>query len=115
MPLYSYLPSKREQILPHAVAVRSHVVLPVLLARHFAVAAVHAQELFLMEGELLAQRDRLCLVAADVFHDSQHVGRLGGGRGGKSGENGDQLHFGLHQLDTPHPGGGMHYCLASVK
>ena len=46
-----------------------------------------------MEGELLAQRDRLCLVAADVFHDGLHVGRLGGGRGGKSGESGDQLHF----------------------
>ena len=68
-----------------------------------------------MEGELLAQRDRFCLVAADVFHDGLHVGRLGGGRGGKSGESGDQLHFGLHQLDTPHPRGGMHYHLASVK
>jgi hypothetical protein len=46
-----------------------------------------------MENELLALRDRLCLVAADAVHDGPYVGRLGGGRGGKSGENRDSLHF----------------------
>jgi hypothetical protein len=67
-----------------------------LLAGNLAVAADQAQELFLMEGKLLALRDRLCLVTADVVHDGPYIGRLGGGRRGKKGENGNSLHFGLH-------------------
>ena len=108
LPLYSYLPVKVDQFPAHAVSVGSHVVFAILLARQLAAAPVQTEELSLMEGELSALLDRLCLVAADALHDGLHVRRLGGGRGGKNGETRDQLHFLLHWIDTPYPGTGMH-------
>jgi hypothetical protein len=49
------------------VGVGRDIVLARLLACQFAVAAIQAEQLFLVKGELLALRDRLCLVAADVL------------------------------------------------